>query len=83
MEKMVTICGWLSGGDGPGFPSEARQTIDVEREGIGKNLQRNITIQFRVARAIDLTHATSAKQGQNPVSAELPSDQRRDFRRHL
>ena len=52
-------------GDGLGFPSEARQTVGVSREGIGKNLQRHITIQFRVARAVDLAHATSAEQGQN------------------
>ena len=49
-------------GDGLGFPSEARQPVGVSREGIGKNLQRHITIQFRVARAVDLTHATSAEQ---------------------
>ncbi len=48
--------------DGLGLPSEARQTVGVSREGIGKNLQRYITIQFRVARAVDLTHATSAEQ---------------------
>ena len=72
-------------GDGPGFPSEARQTVGVSREGIGKNLQRNIAIQFRVAGAVDLTHATSAEQGQNLVGAELPSDQRRGrvFSHHL
>jgi hypothetical protein len=48
--------------DGLGFPSEARQSIGVSREGSGKNLQRHITIQFRVARAVDLAHATSAEQ---------------------
>ena len=48
--------------DGLGLPSEARQPVGVSREGIGKNLQRYITIQFRVARAVDLTHATSAEQ---------------------
>ena len=64
-------------GDGLGFASEARETIDVSREGIGKNLQRHIAIQFRVERAVDLSHATSAEQGLYFVAAELPSDQRR------
>ncbi len=41
-------------GDGLGFPSEARQTVRVPREGLGKNLQGNFTIQFRVGRAVDL-----------------------------
>ena len=62
-------------GDSLGFASETRETIDVSREGIGKNLQRHITIQFRVERAVDLAHATSAEQGQYSVAAELPSDQ--------
>jgi hypothetical protein len=43
-------------GDSARFPSEARQTVCVEREGRRKNLQRDITIQFRVARAEDLAH---------------------------
>ena len=37
-------------GDGLGFPSESRQTVGVQREGIGKNLQRNSRFSF-VSRA--------------------------------
>ena len=72
-------------GDGPGFPSEARQTVCVSREGRRKNLQRHITIQFRVTRAVDLAHSTSAEQRQNPAAAELPSDHGRGrvFNHHL
>ena len=72
-------------GDAPGFPSEALQTVSVQRERIGKNLQRHITIQLRIARPVDLAHAASAEQGQNRVAAELPSDQGRGrvFSHHL
>ena len=57
-------------GDGPGFPSEARQTVGVSREGIGKNLQRDITIQFRVARAVDLAHGAGTKRGDDLVRTD-------------
>ena len=56
--------------DGLGLASEAREPVCVPRDGIRKSLQRHITIQFRVARAVDLTHATSAEQGKNLVGAE-------------
>jgi hypothetical protein len=56
--------------DGLGLPSEARQTVGVQREGIGQNLQRNVTKQSRVTRAVDLTHATGAERRQDLVRTE-------------
>ena len=61
----------IEGGNGACLAFEARQTVGVEREGIGKNLQRNITIQFRVARAVDLPHAPSADALMHLVSCRV------------
>ncbi len=37
--------------------SEAREPIGIESHGGGQDLQRDIAIELRIARAIDLTHA--------------------------
>ena len=60
-------------GDDLGFPPEARQTVGVSRESVGKNLQRNITIQFRVACAVDLAHPAGAEHRDDFIGAEARS----------
>ena len=44
------------------FLLEARESIGVLREEVWQHLDRNGTLQFRVVRAIDLTHAAGAEQ---------------------
>ena len=43
------------------FPLEARQSIRIRCEQFRQNLQRNITLQLRVERAINFAHSTRAK----------------------
>lgn len=52
------------------FAPEARHALGVVRERFGKNLEGNVAIEFGVARAIDLAHATGAEQCQDLVGAE-------------
>ena len=73
MEKMVTMCGWLSAATTWASRLEARQTVGVSRESVGKNLQRNITIQFRVACAVDLAHPAGAEHRDDFIRAEARS----------
>ena len=44
------------------FPSETGQTVGVGRERVRKDLQRDVAIERRVARAVDLAHAAHAEQ---------------------
>jgi len=43
-----------------GFALEARQTLGVLRQSRRQNLDRNVTVQFRVARTANLAHAARA-----------------------
>ena len=42
------------------FARESRQAIGVVREGFGQNLDRDVAVQLRVARTIDLAHPAGA-----------------------
>ena len=42
------------------FTPEARQPFRVARHGVGQDLDRHITVELRIAGAIDLAHATGA-----------------------
>ena len=52
------------------FAVEAREPGDVSREGAGQDFQRDIAIQLRVTRPIDLAHAPFAKHGHDFVRAK-------------
>ena len=52
------------------FALEARDAIGVGRERLGQNLQRDVAIEVRVFRAIDLTHPASAEGGRDFVRSE-------------
>ncbi len=43
-----------------GLASETRQTIGIAREGFGKDLQRDVAIELRIARTKHLAHAAGA-----------------------
>ena len=50
--------------------SEASKTVGIEREGIRKNLQRDVPSQNRVMGTIDLAHSTGTDVGGDFVRAE-------------
>ena len=52
------------------FALEARHAIGVRRERRRQDLQRDVAIQLRVARAIDLAHAAGAEEREDFVGAE-------------
>jgi hypothetical protein len=52
------------------FAFEARHATGVGRERRRQDLQGDITIQLRVARAIDLTHAPGAERREDFVGTE-------------
>ncbi len=54
----------------PALRVEAHQAFFILREGIWKNFDRHIAIQFLIARAIDLAHATGADLGDDRIVCE-------------
>ena len=46
---------------------ETGETIRITREGVRQHLQRHLTIQLEVARAVDFTHPAGAKCGKDFV----------------
>jgi len=56
------------------FSLEPRQRFRIVRDGGRNDLDRDVTIQTRIARAIDLAHATRSERRQDRVRSErLPS----------
>ncbi len=53
------------------FTLEASQPLGVVHEGVGQDLQRDITIQLRVPRLVDLPHAARAELFGDHVLPEL------------
>ena len=49
---------------------EAGEAVWIDSEEFGQDLQRDVAIEPRVARAIHLAHATRADQGDDFVGAE-------------
>ena len=65
-------------GDGTGLALEARERIRRLGNGRGQHLDRNLTVQARVARTEDLSHAAGAQRRDDLVRAEtLPDAQAR------
>ena len=56
--------------EGLGFTLEAREPIDVVRERLGQDLDRDVAIQLRVAGPEDLPHAAFADAGDHFVDTE-------------
>ena len=52
------------------FARETREAIGVERERLGQHLDRDVAIELRVRRAIDLAHAARADGGDDFVGSE-------------
>ena len=58
-------------GHGLGLPLETRETARVVCEEVGEHFDRDITIQLRVARPIDLAHSTFADLGDDGIRPDL------------
>jgi hypothetical protein len=52
------------------FAREARQPIGIGREQLRQDLQRDIAIELRVTRAVDLSHPAGAKWGEDFVRTD-------------
>ena len=52
------------------FALEAREAIGIVGEGLGQDLDRDVAIELRIARAIDLAHAAGPKGREDFVRAE-------------
>jgi hypothetical protein len=62
------------------FAHETRPATGIVLLYGAKNLQRYITVQFRVARAIDFAHATNAQQRDDLVGADASTQGERQTR---
>jgi hypothetical protein len=72
-----------------GFPLEAGQAFLVARDFFRQDLDRDVTLQHRVGRAVDLSHSTRPDRGgdlvgtepragfQGHVQTSLPANRRR------
>ena len=61
--------GWLAT-RAPALRAESAPAVGIEREGIRQDLDRDVAIELRVARAIDLAHAARADRRDDFVRAE-------------
>lgn len=52
------------------FPSEARHTLGIRREGLRQQLERNISLQSRIPGAIDVAHPAGADQLLHDIGAD-------------
>src|SRR5207249_7744202 len=57
-----------------GLSLESIETIGITREFFGKDLDRDLSFQFRVFCAVDFAHPALAEQRGNLVRAELCAD---------
>ena len=62
-------------GDGLRLALEAREGGGVRREALGKDLDRDVAVEFRVARAVDLSHPARAERPEDFVRAEARTGQ--------
>jgi hypothetical protein len=70
-------------GEDLGFALKTGHAVRVMREFGREDLQRDITIELGVPRAVDLPHAAGAKRGEDLVRAEARSERKRQCCRGL
>jgi len=63
--------GMVQAGGGVGFPDEAVDGRAIAGQPLGDELDRHLTTEPRIARAIDLTHSARAERSQDLVRPEL------------
>ena len=67
---MRAMFGWFSDASVLASRCEPGEPIGIVRERVGQDLDRDIAIELRVARAIHLAHAAFADRGGDLVGAE-------------
>ena len=67
---MAAMFGVVEAGEDVRFPLEPGQAVGISREGVGQDLQRDMTAQLRVSGLPDLPHAALADEGLDLVAAE-------------
>ena len=63
--------GVIERGQHLGFPLKARHAFGIAEKRRRQDLERHVTLEHRIARAVDLAHATCAKQGEYFVVTEF------------
>jgi hypothetical protein len=53
-----------------GFALESGEALRITREDVGKDLERNITVETGIPREVDFTHRAGTEQAANLVGAE-------------
>jgi hypothetical protein len=64
-----------------GFSLKSGEAIVIMDERCGQDFQRDITIQLRVARVADLSHAIRAEAGDDLIRSESRAGDKRQLRR--
>src|SRR5262245_23086406 len=70
----------VEGGGGFGLLNKASQAVGVLCEFRGQQLERDPAFEARVEREVNFAHPAFPQQGENPVMADHPSDERLFYR---
>ena len=73
---MRAMFGWFRDASDLRLPLESREAIGIVGERLGQDLDRDVALQLRIARAIDLAHAARAERARR-----FRKDPREDQRR--
>ncbi len=60
----------IQGGERPGFTGEAHDAVGVGGEGVGQDLQRDVTIELGVAGPVDLAHPAGSDRSHDLVLSD-------------
>ncbi|HYM23527.1 MAG TPA: hypothetical protein VEU08_09970 [Vicinamibacterales bacterium] len=66
----VRDVGMIQRREEPGLPLEPREAFAITCDGTGQDFDRDVTIELRVAGAVDLTHAARTERRQDFINAE-------------
>ena len=64
-------------GEDAGLSFETSQSFGIARNLVGQHLDRDLAPERSIARAIDVAHASCAKEGEDLVATNRPSHPRR------
>jgi hypothetical protein len=77
--EAVDLCdmGMVQGGQRLCFAFETPTPLGIGGKGLGENLQRDVAIQLRIARAVDFAHSSCANGVEDLVRAEARAGSQR------
>ena len=61
-------------GEDFGFSTKPREAIRISRHGLRQNLDRDLTLQLRVGRAVDLSHSAGTERASDLERADSLPD---------